>query len=120
MFVDTPDLCAARREALLRELDAYDATQLRRQPVGRHDGLRDEGGRPRGRRVAPGPKPPPARPARPVQPPDLVVEIRATVAGVQIVDRATGRDVVVRSRADLAAAVVDLLAAARRAAAPPA
>jgi hypothetical protein len=110
--VDTPELCAARRDALLRAVESFDVGSLRDRSRARENGRArqsaagDATTRARGGRRA-GPRPKPAAP-----PPDAVIEIRVTPDGLRLTSAAGGREVLVRSRTDLAAEVLALVQAA--------
>lgn len=88
MTADTPEVCAARRELLLRELAAY-------------EGPPDRPGR--GKRGSP--RPVPVEP-----PPDLVIHVRVTDRGLRVASPELGRAALVRGRADLADEVCRALA----------
>jgi len=90
---DPPDVCAARRELLARELAA--ATPLRRLAP------------PRPRRPAPPRRGRPDRPPIPA-PPDVVVHIRRTPTGLAISTPDTPA-ITVRDRSTLAAAILRLI-----------
>lgn len=83
MIADSSEVCAARRSLLAREVAAYAAARRKSSTAGR--------------RVSP-------RPAPVAPPPDAVIEIRIVGRGIAV--HSERHDALVRSRSELAVAVL--------------